>query len=70
MKNLFILLSMISLLSSCSENQTSQEPMTTVANDVTEPNVQAQPVIEYVWHKKGANFSEDAMRNEITLLKV
>ena len=45
MKHLFVLLSLISLLSSCSENQTNQEPMTTVANDITESNVQAQPVI-------------------------
>ena len=65
MKHLFVLLSLISLLSSCSENQTNQEPITTVANDITESNVQAQPVIEYVWHKKGANFSEDALNAAI-----
>ena len=65
MKHLFILLSLISLLSSCSENQTNQEPMTPVANDITESNVQAQPVIEYVWHKKGPNFSEDALNAAI-----
>ena len=65
MKNLFILLSLISLLSSCSENESNQEPMTTVASEVTEPNAQAQPVIEYVWHKKGSNFSEAALNTAV-----
>jgi len=81
MRRLLFLLTLASLLASCAESESTdqtqanpiQEAVPTNETSTTAPApapapapAASQPIIEYVWHKKGPDFSEEALNKAIT----
>jgi hypothetical protein len=70
MKHLIVLLTLVSFLAGCTETevteQTQEEPETEIAPTTKDATAaSSQPIIEYVYHKKGPDFSEESLSKAV-----